>query len=126
MESGFQFACRALGIRPIGYFSTSGSSGFGGIVSEELVDSRFLDVPIVHLLQGDNLQGQPIWSYTQLSGVQVARLYKAMRQKENFKPSEFGLLLTSGAGSPPRWIRDVMDREYEMVDMEVPKKASGK
>jgi hypothetical protein len=109
----FIVACEILGILAVPIELSDGTR-----VSEDLVKSKYLEVEIIMQFQGENLKGEPIWSYVQVNGLNVARLMEKMRKNESFNPSAFGCVLASGRGfSPKWWIRDRMATEFGTIDM---------
>ena len=99
------------------------ASDFGKHVSPDLVEERFLDVEIVILLQGNNLFGDLVYSYVQLKGKDLKEMFAKMQSGENFKPSDFGTVLSAGRGDPPREVREEMATNYHMIDIPAPKTA---
>lgn len=99
--------------------SVSGSStpGLGKYVSPDLVDDEYLNTEIVILLQATNLYGEPVYSYLQLLGSSLKKMFAKMQAGENFKPADFGTVVAAGRGIPSQETRDEMKREYNMIDV---------
>jgi tetratricopeptide (TPR) repeat protein len=89
-------------------------------VSPELVSAEYLDTEIVILLQGTNLFGQRVYSYVLLTGRRLKRMFAMMQAGENFKPANFGTVITAGIGEPSQEVRDEMKRRYDMIDVPAP------
>jgi HEAT repeat protein len=85
--------------------------------AEEMSDSGYLDTDIVILLQGKNLYAEPVYSYVQLTGRSLRRMFTAMKIGMNFKPADFGAILNSGTGVPSLEIRQEMHDKYNMIDV---------
>lgn len=95
-------------------------SGFGKYVSPTLVQDRFLDVKIVMLLNGTNLFGDDIYSYVEINGRNLKKMFAKMQAGEDFKPTDFGEVLAAGRGDPPPEVREEMRRTYNMIEVPVP------
>ena len=80
-------------------------------------DSGYLDTDIVILLQGKNLYQEPVFSYVQLTGRSLRRMFTAMKIGMDFKPADFGAVLHSGTGLPSLEIRQEMQDKYNMIDV---------
>lgn len=100
------------------------ASGFGRKVSPDLVDDEFLDVEIVILLQGMNLFGDLIYSYLQLTGRNLKDMFAKMQKGENFKPADFGTVLSAGRGEPSKEVREEMAATYNMIEVPPPVQAN--
>lgn len=98
-------------------------SGFGRFVSPDLVDDRFLDVEIVILMQGTNLFGDEIYSYVELIGRNLKKMFAKMQAGENFTPADFGKVLAAGRREPPPEVREEMRKTYNMIDIPMPGRA---
>jgi HEAT repeat protein len=85
--------------------------------AEEVSESGYLDTDIVILLQGTNLYDEPIYSYLQLTGRSLRRLFTAMQMGMNFKPVDFGTILHSGTGVPSLELRQEMQDKHNMLDV---------
>lgn len=99
------------------------ASGFGRKVSPDLVDDQFLDVEIVILLQGNNLFGDQVYSYLQLTGRNLKDMFVKMQAGDNFKPADFGTVLQAGRGEPTQSVKDEMAATYNMIEVPPPKVA---
>jgi hypothetical protein len=99
------------------------ASGFGKHVSPDLVDDKFLDVEIVILLQGSNMFGDSIYSYLQITGRNLKEMFGKMQAGENFKPSDYGTVLSAGRDQPSAEVRAEMKNTYNMIDVPMPKAA---
>lgn len=97
------------------------ASGFGKYVSPELVSDEFLDTVIVILLQGNNIFGDTVYCYLEITGASLKKVFACMQKGENFKPADFGTVLAAGRGEPSDDVRDEMRREYNMMDVPKPK-----
>lgn len=97
------------------------ASGFGNNVSPNLVKDEFLDVEIIILLQGDNMFGNPVYSYLQATGRNLKEMFAKMQSGENFKPSDYGTVLAAGSGEPTDEVREEMKNTYNMVDVPAPR-----
>ena len=108
-----------LKVRSPGNWSTP---GFGKYVSPALVSDEYLNAEIVILLQGVNLYGDQVYSYIELTGRNLKRMFAKMQAGENFKPAEYGTIIASGRGDIPQEVRDKMKEEFNMVDVPMPGK----
>jgi hypothetical protein len=97
------------------------ASGFGKYVSPDLVQDKFLDVEIVILMQGDNLFGDPIYSYLLVTGRNLKEMFAKMQRGENFMPSDYGTVVAAGRGDPPQEVRDEIALTYKMIDVPMPR-----
>ena len=97
------------------------ASGFGKYVSPELVSDEFLDTYIVILLQGNNIFGDTVYTYLEISGANLRKVFGHMQKGENFKPADFGTVLAAGRGEPSEEVREEMKTEYNMMDIPKPK-----
>ena len=95
-------------------------SGFGLFVSPDLVDDRFLDAEIVILMQGTNLFGDEIYSYVELIGRNLKKMFAKMQAGADFMPADFGKVLAAGRGEPPPEVREEMRKTYNMIDVPMP------
>jgi HEAT repeat protein len=86
----------------------------------EPADTDYLDAEVVILLQGQNLYGTPVYSYLQITGRNLHNMFVCMKLGINFKPSDFGTVLTSGTGTPPPEVSAEMNDKYDMVDADYP------
>jgi tetratricopeptide (TPR) repeat protein len=109
---------RAAEIDPDYRHQSSGWS-IGRAVSPDLVEDRFLDTEIVLLLQGDNLDGDKIYSYVRLIGRNLKQMFVAMQSGKNFKPSDFGDVVEAGLGEPSKDAREALAKQYSMVDVPI-------
>jgi len=97
------------------------ASGFGKNVSPTLVKDEFLDVEIVILMQGSNLFGDPVYSYIEITGRNLKEMFAKIQNNDNFKPSDFGTVLSAGRGEPSPEVREEMRVTYNMIDVPVPR-----
>jgi tetratricopeptide (TPR) repeat protein len=102
------------------YQSNWSNRNFGRFVSPDLVKDCFLDVKVVLLLQGENLLGTPMYSYTEITGRNLKEMFAKMQAGENFRPADFGEVLASGEGEPPEEIRMRMTQEFNMLPIPIP------
>jgi hypothetical protein len=47
-------------------------------------------------------------------------MFAMMQAGENFKPANFGTVITAGVGEPSQEVRDEMKRRYDMIDVPTP------
>lgn len=87
------------------------------------VDDNLLDEKVVILLQGNNVFGDPIYTYLQLTLRGLQQLRDRMRRKEEFAPAEFGEVLAAGKGEPSAELRSEMAVTHNMIDVPRPKPA---
>ena len=99
------------------------ASGFGKNVSPDLVSDEFLDTEVIILLQGNNLFGDAVYSYLQITGRNLKDMFSKMRAGENFKPADFGDVVRAGKGDPTDEVREEMKIAYNMIDVPMPKQA---
>ncbi|MEI7668600.1 MAG: hypothetical protein WCJ33_00780 [Pseudomonadota bacterium] len=97
------------------------ASGFGKYVSPDMVSDEFLDTIIVILLQGNNIFGDSVYSYLELNGASLRKVFSCMQTGENFKPADFGTVLAAGRGEPSDEVKEEMKKEYNMIDVPKPK-----
>lgn len=84
-------------------------------LSPEMVDDEFLDTEIVMLLQGFNRDGERIYSYLQINGMNIRLLFTKMRDGHNFSPNDYGTVLAAGSGEPDDLLVAEMNSRYQMV-----------
>jgi hypothetical protein len=89
-------------------------------IPPDVIDGEYLDTDFVITLQGENIFGDPIYTYVKLSGRNMKRMFAKMWAHETFKPADFGTVLVAGRGEPSQEIRDKMKEEYNMVDVPGP------
>ena len=90
--------------------------------ARDLISKEYLDTDFVLLLRGNNLYGDPLYSYVKLTGRNLEKVFIRMQSRKHFKPADFGTILVAGRGEPPQEIRDEMKKEYNMVDVPMPGK----
>ncbi len=71
-------------------------------------------------MQGTNLFGDHINSYLQLTGQNLKNMFAKMQAGENFKPADFGTVLSAGRGEPTKEVRDEMAATYNMIEVPAP------
>jgi len=81
------------------------------------VDETFLESEVVILLQGNNVFGDPVYSYVKMIGRKLKDLFLKMEKGENFTPSDYGTVVAAGRGEPTQELKDEMRAEYNMVDI---------
>lgn len=74
----------------------------------------------VILLQGKNTFGDRVFSYLKLTIGNMLKLREALKNEQDFFPSEFGTVLAAGKGDPPQELRSEMAVTYKLID--IPKK----
>ena len=87
------------------------------------VEEKLLDDEVVVLLQGDNVFGDPIYSYLQLTVRKLKELQQALKDGKNFAPSEFGSVIAAGKGEPDEELKAEMAVKHKMVTLPKPKAA---
>lgn len=97
------------------------ASGFGKIVSPDLVKDEFLDVEVIIMLQGTNMFGDDVYAYLQIVGRNLKEMFGKMQKGENFKPADYGAVLAAGRGEPPPEVREEMMNTYHMLDVPLPR-----
>ena len=98
------------------------ASGFGKYVSPDLVNDEFLYTYIVVLFQGNNVFGETVYTYLEISGRELKQVFACMQAGENFVPADYGVVLAAGIGTPSDEVRETMKAEYNMMDIPTPKK----
>ncbi len=93
---------------------------FGKYVSPDLVDDGLLDAEVVVLLEGNNLFGDKVYCYLQLTCANLKEIFRKIQASENFKPSEYGDVVASGRGEPPPEVKAAMHSEHEITDIPKP------
>lgn len=111
---------KAMEIDPQYHYQSKWSSNFGRNLSPEMIKDKYLDVEIVMLLNGQNQAGESIYTYLEVSGRNLKRMFTAMKNNEEFKPKDFGNVLAAGKGEPTKEVRAEMCREYNMIEVPVP------
>ncbi|HUZ34830.1 MAG TPA: HEAT repeat domain-containing protein [Streptosporangiaceae bacterium] len=86
-------------------------------------DSGFLETEVVISVQGHNKQGDSVYSYIQLTGRSLRRLFAAMEAGVNFVPSDYGEVLAAGKGTPPPEVVKEMTEKYNMMETPLPEAA---
>ena len=86
-------------------------------------DSGFLETELVISVQGHNKQGDSVYSYIQLTGRSLRRLFAAMEAGVNFVPSDYGEVLAAGKGTPPPEVVKEMTEKYNMMETPFPEAA---
>ena len=99
-------------------------SGFGRFVSPDLVAEEFLDSEVIILMQGDNLFGDLIFSYTRYTGRQLRQMFGKMQAGEDVRPADFGEVLASGRGEPSEALVEEMRVKHNMIPIDMPSRAS--
>jgi hypothetical protein len=99
-------------------------SGHGGLVRNhqappDSAPADLDDVEVVILLQGNNVLGEPIYSYLKLLGASLRAMFRAMAAGQNFKPTDYGEILESGRGLPSAEVRERMKLQYNMIDVPI-------
>jgi len=87
-----------------------------------VLDDKLLEEKVVLLLQGKNTQGEPIYSYLQLTLRNLQRLRDKMRAQVDFEPKDYGTVVAEGKGEPDAALRARMAKEYNMTDLSKDKK----
>lgn len=80
------------------------------------IDDSLKKDEVVILLQGKNSFGDPIFSYLKLNLGNLIELKRAMINKQDFLPSDFGTVLAAGRGEPSAELRSEMAVTHKMVD----------
>lgn len=80
------------------------------------LDELFRDEFAVLLLQGQNSEGERIFSYVRVTMPQIKRIYAALSSGRDFSPSEFGTVIASGSGEPSEELRMRMAAEHKMAE----------
>jgi len=89
-----------------GDVNKSGADTFGDL---------FKDDYAVILLQGRNSFGDPIYSYVEVALPNIKRLYATLNSGQDFTPSDFGVILSAGKGTPSEALRKEMASTYNML-----------
>lgn len=97
--------------------------GDAASISEKDISEQALAEEAVILVYGDNMFGDPVYSYIKFSLRNFIRMKDAMLEGESFKPSDYGEVLAAGRGDPSQELRDEMRIKYGLVDMPRSKKA---
>ena len=97
------------------------SPSFKNTKAADIVPQEAMDVEFVILLQGNNLFGDAIYSYVKMTGTKLKEVFAKMQINENFKPSDFGEVISAGRGEPTQEVRDEMAAGYNMTDVPLPK-----
>jgi HEAT repeat protein len=94
--------------------------GIGRYVSPDMVRDEYLDEILVILLQGSNMFGTRAYSYIELPGRHLRRMFDAMQSGRNHQPAEYGTVIFTGVGEPPPDVRDIMQKVYNMAEVPMP------
>ena len=86
----------------------------------ESPDTGYLDTEFVIFLQGTNSYGDPIYIYLRVTGRKLERLFQLMRAGSDFKPSNYGEVLSAGQGKPLPEVDKKIRDEYNMQDVPMP------
>lgn len=81
------------------------------------ISKSLLREKVVILLQGKNINGDQIYTYTRMALWKLQELRDAMRQNANFMPSDYGEVLHSGYGDPSDELRESLTIEHNMIDV---------
>lgn len=84
------------------------------------IDEHLLDTEAVIFMRGKNSFGDPIWSYLKLTVRNFGEMKKRIDAGEQFHPGEYGEVMYAGQGEPTDEIREYMQQEYNLVDLEMP------
>jgi hypothetical protein len=91
--------------------------GFGPSAAPDLIPADLDDVEVVILLQGNNMLGDPVYSYLKLLGASLRSMFTAMAAGQNIKPTDYGEILETGQGLPSAEVRERMKQQYNMIDV---------
>ena len=81
------------------------------------ISEESLNELVVILLQGNNVFGDKIYSYLQLTLRKLYDLKAKMDSGENFNPSDFGTVIAAGKGEPTAEVRSEMAIAHQLVDI---------
>jgi HEAT repeat protein len=95
--------------------------GIGRYVSPDLIRDEYLDEILAIFLQGNNMFGNLVYSYVEIPGRHLRRMFNVMVSGWNFKPAEFGVVLFAGMGTPPPDVREIMRITYHMAEVPTPR-----
>lgn len=84
------------------------------------IDKHLLRENVVIFMTGKNVDNDDTYAYLQLPLWKLQDLKATMDAKENFRPSDFAIVLAAGKGEPPEDVRSKMASEYNLVDMPRP------
>jgi len=96
------------------------SMGDAGLSPEDIITEKLLDDEAVMLVTGKNMFGDDIYSYLKFTMKTFNALREAMIAGENFKPSDYGSVISAGRGKPSQQLRDEMHENYGLVDVPRP------
>jgi hypothetical protein len=91
--------------------------GIGRHMAPDIIDDEYLDEILAIFLQGNNMFGNLVYSYLEIPGRHLRRLFNVMVSGRNFKPAEFGVVLFSGIGTPPPDVREIMRITYHLAEV---------
>lgn len=89
------------------------------------IDDDILDEKVVILMQGNNVFGDRIFSYVQLTLRKLQELRGDLASTKDFLPSDYGTVLAAGKGDPSPELRSEMAITYNMIDVPKSKPAGG-
>lgn len=75
----------------------------------------------VVLIHGNNLFGDKVFSYVEITLEKFRDLKIAMDKNQNFKPADFGTVLAAGRGEPSAELKAEMEGEHQLMDIPMPK-----
>lgn len=81
------------------------------------IDPNLLEQVVVILVQGTNLFGDKVYSYVEMTMSKMREMAEKIGRNENFKPSDFGRVISAGRGDPPENVRKEMEDEHKLVDV---------
>ncbi len=81
------------------------------------LDEEALRKLVVVMVQGINIFGDRVYSYVQLTVAKFREMAEKIARRENFKPSDFGQVITAGRGEPPEELVEEMREKYNLVDV---------
>ena len=90
------------------------------------IDEELLEEEVVILLSGRNRFGDQIYSYLKLTLRNLQELKKALKEKQEFMPADFGTVLAAGRGEPSPELRSEMAITYNMIDKPKPVEVKNK
>lgn len=87
------------------------------LFSPDLVSDEDLDKEVIILIKGSDVFGNQIYTYLQILGRDLKKMFAHIQAGKNIKLADFGTILTSGIGEVPQEIYDKMKKEYNMIDI---------
>lgn len=96
--------------------------GSASLTGEERISEEALNEEAVVLLNGTNMFGDAIYSYTKITLRNFQKLRDAMISGENFIPSDYGEVIAAGRGEPSQELKDEMGIQFKMVNIKKPAK----